>query len=151
MSKYLKDSKGRFRRSRWTPFTKAVPAWAVAVIVILMVPAVYALTISALPSEHISLYGQTTQPSQITVMNSWVSFYGPNKAVVFVEVKNTASNHQDAWVNVTLLDGSGNEIVNESQVTGSMAGGSSMGMFYYFHATNLASEYGSDFIQVREL
>ena len=151
MKTLLRDRKGRFRKSHWSPLKKQIPAWVIFVVIMLMVPAVYALAVVAMPSEHISLFGQTTQPSEIQVTNSWVSFLGPNKAVVFVVLKNTATSTQNAFVNVTLLDSSGNGIVNESQTTGAMNAGASVTLAYYFHLKGIASEYSSDFIQVMEV
>ena len=146
----LRDRKGRFRKSHWSPLKKQIPAWIIFVLLISMIPAAYAIATVVVPVEHISLFGQTTQPSEIQVTNSWVSFLGPNKAVVFVVLKNTAASTQSAYVNITLLDSSGNGIVNESQTTGAMNAGASVTLTYYIHLKGIASEYSSDFIQVEE-
>ena len=151
MNYNIRDRKGRYRKKRLSALRKKVPAWVVVVMVILMAPTVYALSVTGLSAEHISLFGQTTQPSEIQVTNSWVSFAGPNKAIVFVVLKNTASSTQSAYVNISLLDSSGNEIVNQSQTTGAMAAGSTLTLIYYFHFKGIASEYSSDFIQVRDI
>ena len=151
MKKTLRDRKGRFRKSHWSPLKKQLPAWVIIVVFMLMIPTVYALATVVIPAERISLFGQTTQPSEIQVTNSWVSFLGPNKAVVFVVLKNTAASTQNAYVNITLLDSTGNEIVNGSQQTGAMNAGASVTLTYYFHLKDIASEYSSDFIQVMEV
>ena len=62
MKKTLRDRKGRFRKSHWSPLKKQLPAWVIIVVFMLMIPTVYALATVVIPAGN--WYNSSHLPSR---------------------------------------------------------------------------------------
>lgn len=129
---------------------RVIPVWLV-VIILLMMGVVVAIAVTELPSEHISLFGVGVTSSVFTITSTDTSFHGPNKITVKMVLSNTdVTNSHSADVTVWLVDASGNNIMNETLPTGSVAGGGSVSLTFSFSSSGITAEYGSTFIQIKD-
>jgi len=131
-----------------TGLRKAIPLWIVILIVVAVSFIAVAITITELPEEHISLWSGTTAQSNFTIEDQIVQFHGPNKVVIKLTLLNTNTAASIAEVTVFIEDSSGNNIINETESTGLVSGGSTVQLNFDFNYQGITSEYASDFIEI---
>jgi len=134
-----------------TKLRKTVPLWVVILIVVAFSTVVVAITITWLPEEHISLWSGTTTPSNFTIQDQIIHFRGPNEIFIKLTLKNTysaPSTASTANVTVFIENSSGNNLMNETQSTGSVMSGSTVTLNFDFQGTGITAEYASDFIEI---
>jgi len=131
-----------------TKLRKTVPLWVVILIVVAFSSVVVAVSINVLPVEHISLWSGTTANSNFTIEDQIVHFHGPNKVVIKLTLLNTNTAASIAEVIVFIEDSSGNNIINETESTGLISGGSTVTLNFDFNYQGITSEYASDFVEI---
>lgn len=131
---------------------RLIPIWLVALLIILSsTGTAVAFSMNVLPVEHVSLWSGTTQSSNFNVISEQTSFKGPGKITVSITLKNTdASLAHTANVTVTLLDSSGNSLLNLTQSTGSILASAQTSMTFTFSQTGLTSSYSSTFVEIMD-
>ena len=131
-----------------TKLRKTVPLWVVILIIVSLSSVVVAVDTNVLPIEHISLWSGTTANSNFTIQDQIVHFHGPNKIVIKLTLLNNNANPSSADVTVFIEDSGGNNIMNVTNSTGSVIGGSAVNMNFDFNSTGITAEYASDFIEI---
>jgi hypothetical protein len=129
---------------------KTVPLWVVILIIVSLSSVVVAVDINVLPIEHISLWSGTTASSNFTIQDQIVHFHGPNKVVIKLTLLNTNTAASIANVTVFIENSSGNNIMNVTNSTGSVIGGSTVNMNFDFNSTGITAEYATDFIEIMD-
>ena len=132
---------------------KSIPLWVVVALVIgaSFGTTAAAMTIFQIPIEHISLFQSQQAASNFNIQSQVTRFHGPNKVVVHLTLTNTdSSNSHSANVTVSILNSSGNEILDEAQLTGTVAASGSVTLTYTFDQAGITDSYGSTFVQVSD-
>ena len=144
----MKEKNRNMNKDVRTKLRKTVPLWVVILVIVSLSSVVVAEDINVLPIEHISLWSGTTANSNFTIQDQIVHFHGPNKIVIKLTLLNNNANPSSADVTVFIEDSSGNNLMNETQSTGSVAGGSTVELNFDFTGTGISAEYASDFVEI---
>lgn len=127
------------------------PLWLLALTIVLFASISAAMMINVLPAEHISLYSNRIANSNFTLDNQQVFFLGDNRILITLELTNTQTDVQQANVTVTLLDASGNALLNLTELTGDVSGNANVHMWFLFSEKGITMNYASDMIQVTDV
>jgi hypothetical protein len=129
---------------------KCTPLWLVLLILAIAVAGVLALTITPI-TIRLGLWSVATEATHIRVEGAVASFRGPNTAVVVLTLKNHDENTpHTANVTVQILDAGNNVVVEDSKEL-SIDPGKGEVVTFVFTKTNIAVEYNSVFVIVREI
>jgi hypothetical protein len=107
-----------------------------------------ALTQTSLNTQQLSLFDSQTADSDFSITSYDTTITGEDSVTVDLTLNNTDSAAHEADVTVQLVDSTGTVLVEETQVTGSVAGGASTSTTYTFSQTGLAANYEETFIVV---
>lgn len=112
----------------------------------------YGLTITLLPTLHVSLFSGQIAASNFVVQSQNAQFQGPNKIKITVTLLNTdATNPHSANVTVSALDASGNVLDSAWALTGTVAASGTVTLTYDLSQTGISASYASTFIQVEDM
>jgi hypothetical protein len=126
---------------------KCIPLWLV--ISAIIVTGVLALTITPI-TIRLGLWSVVTEATHIRVEGAVTSFRGPNTAVVVLTLKNyDESAPHTANVTVQVLDANGN-VVAECSKELTISPGNVETATFTFTKSNIAQEYSSVFVVIRE-
>ncbi|MHB8567313.1 MAG: hypothetical protein ACYC7D_10395 [Nitrososphaerales archaeon] len=131
---------------------RSIPLWAVLVLIVTAgATTSAAMSVGLIPIEHISIFQSQQASSNFNILSQNTQFHGPNKVTVQLKISNTdGSSPHSANVTVSLLDSSGNELLVQAQLTGTVAASSSVTLTYSFSQSGLTNSYGSTFVQVED-
>lgn len=111
----------------------------------------YAMTVTLLPTLHISLFSSQITSSEFSITTSGMNINGPNKITVKLTLTNTdTTNSHSADVTVELLNASSDQITNSTQNTGTVSASQSVSLSFVFKAPNIASETTNYFVVVSD-
>ena len=128
---------------------RSVPVWLVLLTLAIAVLSVVALTITPI-AIRLGLWSVVTEATNIKVEGVVTSFRGPNVAVVDLALKNyDASAPHTANVTVQILDANNNVVVEDSREL-TIDPHKVEVVTFVFTKTNIATEYNSVFVIVRE-
>jgi hypothetical protein len=100
--------------------------------------------------EKINIWGGQIQDTNFDVTGIDTKVKGPNKIEITLTLKNLDTTAHSATVTLQLLDSNGNVIVENTQQTGSVAGGAEWTYTFSFTQSNLVSAYDRPFLQVKQ-
>lgn len=131
---------------------RTLPIWAVLLILATMIPAVYAMTITALPSLRISIFTGSVSASNFSIQSQNVQFQGANRAKITLVLQNTDTTAaHSANVTVTIQDSAGNPVYVYFQLTGTIAASSTVTLTQTVSQAGITAAYSSLFVQVEDL
>lgn len=121
---------------------------ATLLIVLAVAGTAFALTQNALPTEMLELWNTQYQSTDFSITTFDTNLQGNNKLTIGLTLTNNDVSAHYANVTVILLNATGDEILNQTQATGSVAGGGTWSYSFVFNQANIVNDYENSMVVV---
>ena len=149
MKNHKKTSKKQTKRKLF-----GLPKWGLAIILLLALTTsgATAIAIKTLSVEQIDVFGGSIQGTSFNVTETASKLKGKNKVVIDMTVQNTdPANTHSATIEIQLVDNTGNLLIENSMLTGTVAASGTWTYSWTFEQPGLVEAYGAKQVNIYQI